>query len=256
VVNVKEGTGQGTTPGPTLCNFFFLPILLKFERNMAESRTTATTPSEGEGKSGNEIGTFTHNFADDTCTLAGTLGDACKVAKGYNLCLRKFRSCVQVATKEVPKSKSVAVYVPAKTETKCKQEKIFVNDDESQWIDFVETSACLGSHAHTELSDEKEMRARISKALSPFDCLRRHLLSSKDVWNEVKRTITTGTLLPIMLDGAETWVVSAQSLRELKVAHNVMVRGCPRCSLCTTRKHRIGVLYAQDMQDRLGIHPL
>jgi hypothetical protein len=82
VVNMKEGTGQGTTLGPTLCNFFFLPILLQFERNMAGSRTAATTPSEGEGKSGNEIGTFTYNFADGTCMLAGTLEDACKVEKG------------------------------------------------------------------------------------------------------------------------------------------------------------------------------
>ena len=77
---------------------------------MAESRTAATTSSEGEGKSGNEIGTFTHNFADDACMLAGALGDACKVAIGYNLCLRKFRSRVHVAAKEAPKPKSVAVH--------------------------------------------------------------------------------------------------------------------------------------------------
>jgi hypothetical protein len=37
VVNVKEGTGQGTTLGPTLCNFFFLPILLQFERMLPHS---------------------------------------------------------------------------------------------------------------------------------------------------------------------------------------------------------------------------
>ena len=160
---------------------------------------------------------------------------------------------MHVATKEVPKSKSVAVYVPTKTGTKCKQEKIFVNDDETQWIDFVETSAYLGSYVHTDLSDEEEIRTRISKALSMFGCLRRHLLSSKDVWNEVKRKIITGMLLPIVLDSAETWVVSAQSLKELKVAYNIMVRGCLRYSLCTTRKHRITIA---DMQDRLGIHPL
>jgi hypothetical protein len=73
----------------------------------------------------------------------------------------------------------------------------------------VETSAHLGSYVHTELSDEEEMRTRTSKALGMFGCLRRHLLSSKDVWNEVKRKIVTGMLLPIVLDGAGTWVVSA-----------------------------------------------
>jgi hypothetical protein len=128
-------------------------------RNMAESRTAATTSSEGEG----------------------TLEDACKVTKGCNLHLRKFRSRIHVATKEVPKSKSVAVHVPAKTGTKCNQENIFVNDGESQWIDFVETSACLGSYVHADLSDEEEARARMSNALNMFGCLRRHLLSPKGV---------------------------------------------------------------------------
>ena len=31
-VEANEGTGQGTTLGPVLCNYFFLPLLLQWNR--------------------------------------------------------------------------------------------------------------------------------------------------------------------------------------------------------------------------------
>jgi hypothetical protein len=34
MVKMKEGSGQGTTMGPILCNFFFLPLLQEFEKRM------------------------------------------------------------------------------------------------------------------------------------------------------------------------------------------------------------------------------
>jgi len=56
-VQMKEGSGQGTTLGPTLCNFFFLPLLLQFEKKMAKVKTKAMLRKEGEDDI--EIGTFT-----------------------------------------------------------------------------------------------------------------------------------------------------------------------------------------------------
>ena len=58
-----------------------------------------------------------HNFADDTCMLVGTHEDASIVAKEFNLHTRKFRSRVHVATAANPISKSVAVHMPATTQT-------------------------------------------------------------------------------------------------------------------------------------------
>jgi hypothetical protein len=106
-VQMKEGSGQGTTLGPTLCNSFFLPLLLQFEKKMAKVQTKATLRKEGEDDI--EFGTFTHNFADDTCMLVGTHEDASLVAKEFSLYTRKFRSKVHVATAANPISKSVAV---------------------------------------------------------------------------------------------------------------------------------------------------
>ena len=60
-------------------------------------------------------------------------------------------------------------------------------------------------------------------------------------------------LLPIMLDGAESWVVSAKGLRELQSGFNMIVRGCLRFSLYTTRKHRITT---ECMQKKLGVEAI
>jgi hypothetical protein len=92
VVDMKEGTGQGTALGPTLCNFFFLPLLIQFEKMMEAQRTTA------RGKDEDEFSTFTHNFADDACMVVGSLDDAKRVALEFNLHVKKFRSRVHVAT--------------------------------------------------------------------------------------------------------------------------------------------------------------
>ena len=247
VVDMKEGTGQGTTLGPTLCNFFFLPLLIQFEKLMETRRTTA------RGEDEEEFSTFTHNFADDTCMVVGSLDDAKKVALEFNLYVKKFRSRVHVATAAVPKSKSVAVYVPAKTGEIAATDRLYVNRDNTEWIDFADKSAYLGSQINSDLNDDEEISKRVTKGLQMFGMLRRHLLGSKDVWNAVKKQVVLGMLLPIMLDGAEAWVVSAKALRELQSGYNFIVRGCLRFSLYTTRKYRIT---KECLQIKLGVESL
>ena len=251
VVTMKEGSGQGTTLGPTLCNFFLLPILIQFEKDMKAQVTTAAI--QEDGKADKVFSTFTHNFADDTCMVLGNLKDATTVAREFNLYTKKFRSRVHVANAAVPKSKSVVVYIPSKTGRSPATNKIPVNADGSEWINFVNSSAYLGSQISANLTDDGEIEGRISKALMMFGSLRKHLLASKNVWNAVKCRIITGMLLPIMLDGAESWVVSAKALQHLHTAYNQVVRGCLRFSLYTTRKHRITTA---QMQEKLGVEPL
>jgi hypothetical protein len=52
-----------------LCNFFFLPLLVHFEK-IVDTRDRATAPSPPvHGGNEDEFGTFTHNFLDDTCIM-------------------------------------------------------------------------------------------------------------------------------------------------------------------------------------------
>ena len=249
-VRMKEGSGQGTTLGPILCNFFFLPLLQEFEKRM-EARAPWVKASEEMG--GENFVAMTHNFADDTCMVVGTLEHAKYVAKEFNTFIKGFRSRVHVATATVPKSKSVVVFYPANEGEKSAEQKIEVNDDGTEWIDFTDGSPYLGSYIHTSLRDDHEIRTRIRKAAQMYGCLRRHLLSSKDTWREVKKKVLVGMILPIMLDGAEQWVISAQVLREMKTAYHKMIRGCLRMTTHTTRKHRIST---STMLGHLDMEPL
>jgi hypothetical protein len=65
--------------------------------------------------------------------------------------------------------------------------------------------------------------------------------------------VILGMWLPIMLDGAGSWVVSAKALRELQSGYNFIVRGCLRFSPCTTRKCR---MTTECLQKKLGVESL
>ena len=114
-------------------------------------------------------------------------------------------------------------------------------------------SAYLGSQINIDLNDDDEISTMMTKGLQMFGKLRRYLLGSKGAWNQVKRQVITGMLLPIMLDGAESWVVSAKGLRELQSGFNMIMRGCLRFSLHTTRKH---IITTECLQKKLGVEAI
>ena len=248
-VIMKEGSGQGTTLGPTLCNFFFLPLLQEFERKMMRIVPTVRASKE---MGGHTFNAFTHNFADDTCMITDTIQDAETVAREFNTFMKQFKSKVHVATSTNPISKSIVVYYPA-TNVKNTQTTLPVNADGSEWINFEKGSPYLGSFITASLRDDDEIRGRIKKASQMFGKLRRKLLGSKDTWNQVKIQVLQGMILPMMLDGAEHWVITANMMNELLSAYHKMIRGCMRVTTYTTRKHRIT---NEDLIRRLGMEPL
>jgi hypothetical protein len=159
-----------------------------------------------------------------------------------------------VATAANPISKSVAVHIPAtKQTTTTAHTRMWVKEEGTEWINYVKKSSYLGAYITSELKDDEEIQGRIHKALAMYGCLRKHLLASKDVWYSVKKKVITGMILPIMLDGAESWVVSAMAMKELRSAFNRVIRGSCRVSLYTTRKHRITT---ESLQERLGVGAL
>ena len=250
-INMKEGSGQGTTLGPILCNFFFLPLLKDFQHKMKNIVPHAYYyNNENEYK---EIDGFTHNFADDTCMVTNTLQDAKVVALTFNTYMKSFKSKVHVATDANPKSKSVIVYYPVDEKDTELKESITVSEDGKERINFAKGSPYLGSLIQSNLRDDDEIRGRLLKASQMFGKLRRHLLGSKDVWGVVKRKVMQGMILPIMLDGAENWVISAKILLEIQTTYNKMIRGCMRITTHTTRKHRITT---SDLLNRLKMEPI
>ena len=64
-------------------------------------------------------------------------------------------------------------------------------------------------------------------------------MASKNVWNEVKRRVLMGMILPTMLDGAENWIISSKMLAELNSAYNIFIRSCLRMTTHTQRTYNI-----------------
>jgi hypothetical protein len=116
----------------------------------------------------------------------------------------------------------------------------------------VEKVRYLGAVLTSEGTDDDEIWNRASKSSQMFGMLRA-LMASKDVHLEVKRRTVLGLILPAMLDGAETWVVSAAAKRHLQTTYRGMVRSCFRVNMHTTRKWRIST---QSLLGRLHLEPL
>ena len=68
------------------------------------------------------------------------------------------------------------------------------------------------------------MRSRISKASRAFGCLQRSVLQNRHLSTDTKRTVYRAAVLSVLLYGAETWAVKANSLRRLSGFHNRCIR--------------------------------
>jgi hypothetical protein len=135
---------------------------------------------------------------------------------------------------------------------------VFIDNGHTQnrysgWVTFSQSARYLGAIISSDLLDDQEIRGRIQKATAVFGSMRKNLMASKDVWNEIKRRVLLGMILPTLLDGAEHWIVSSIMLAELTSAYNGMIRSCLRMTTHTQRKHSITT---EDMLSKLGMRPL
>ena len=74
-VTIQEGTGQGTTLGPILCNFFFLPLLKQWNE-MWENKATKMRQLHKR----KVVTSLLHNFADDVAIILSNRHDTEEVA--------------------------------------------------------------------------------------------------------------------------------------------------------------------------------
>ena len=250
-INMIDGSGQGTTLGPMLCNFFFLPILKLWINDMADVAPHLTSAD------GQQISTFISNFADDTAMMVSTFSDMELIVKRFPIFLRDFGVEVHTSTSHNEVSKSSIIHIPANvsqsTNCACEPVPIANPDGITTWVTFQKSARYLGAIITSDLKDDDEIRGRIDKATGLFGSLRQNLLASKDVWNEVKRRIMIGMVLPTLLDGAENWIISASLYNELTAAYNKMIRSCLRMTTHTQRIHRVST---QTMLLKLGMEPL
>jgi hypothetical protein len=179
-----------------------------------------------------------------------------------------------VGTTASPKSKTIALHVPSKNKDKstnkhkkrknhkdCNNKtmrQIEANDSDlplsnNAFIPCHRQAVYLGQIISCDLKDDYHLRTRISKATQIFGALKQRLLGNNQVWRQVKRVVFEAMILPTLLDGIESCVVSQRLMDELTSAFHRMVRGALRITPYTQRKYK---LTSETLLGRLGLHPL
>jgi hypothetical protein len=185
----------------------------------------------------------------------GTREEAQQVAGEIYAYLRDFSVDIHVGTPEVKSSKSMVLFVPASE--KMKEVKncasLFLNPEETIFLDFKREVIYLGHTITDNLLDDRHLQIRMRKAASVFGALRKCLLGSKHAWKSVKSKVMTTMVLPTMLDGVESCVITAQILQEMTSKYHQWIRSCCRITPYTQRKNRIT---SEDLLRQMGLQPL
>ena len=68
------------------------------------------------------------------------------------------------------------------------------------------------------------MKIHISKAARAFGCLQKSIFQERHLSVEAKRRVYEAAVLSVLLYGAETWSIKAESVRRLSGFHNCCIR--------------------------------
>jgi hypothetical protein len=247
-VHMIEGTGQGTTLGPILCNFFFLPMLRQWESTWKDKATIFERDPDRQQET-----SFLHSFADDIAIILKTREDAEEVSTALYKYLKDFLIDIHVATPTEPKSKSIAMFFPAYGAYAAVEQPLIVNAAEHKSINFVHQATYLGHIFTSDLTDDKHLKSRMSKASQIFGALGPNVFRNKQVWRVVKAKILKTMILPVLLDGAECCVISSKMMAALETVYHRFVRSCLRITPYTQRNCRLS---SEKLLRTLGIQPL
>jgi len=249
-VLIREGTGQGTTLGPVLCNLFLLPLLLHWEKEWSPYATKLHHIDRDE-----ITDSLIHNFADDTAIITKSRGEAEAVARKIYFCLQDFLIDLHVASPSVECSKSVAVFIPANVDVQEEDdcEPLVIDPIREKKINFVKEFEYLGHIITSNLMDDAHLRSRMGKAAQVFGALRSNVFARREIWNVVKVQVLETMIIPTLLDGAECCAITANTMTEMESLYSRFVRTCLRITPYTQRKYR---LTSEVLLRKLGIKPL
>jgi hypothetical protein len=252
-VKMKNGSGQGTSLGPVLFQFFFLPLISHWTSKWDHLSTVTLHSKNAPSTLHEETRTLGEIFADDLAALMKSLRDAEECADDLVNFLADFKCRVHVGTQDNPKSKSVVLFMPWNDEERQRHEGKALTLSGGKTIPCVESAVHLGHTITSSLSDAPHLRLRASKAAQAFGALGKNLMRSNHVWRKVKTIVFESMILPTLLDGVECCVLTQQALDELTTVYHRMVRASMHISPHTQRKW---TLTSEVLLDRIGLKPL
>ena len=111
----------------------------------------------------------------------------------------------------------------------------------------------LGRYVSRSGSDAVDADSRIEAAGKAFGALRSCVFSSTHINMRAKRAVYEVLILALLLYGAESWSVTEEMRRRLRVFHARCLRAMCRVSRKHTRQHHISTVA---LEQRLGLDPI
>ena len=217
---VNNGLRQGCVLAPTLFNIYFSAVVAYWRDRSPQAGITVKhrhgrkLVGDRTAKSRlDEVRVFESQFADDVAVYATT-------REAFERATLELLHAASVwgLTISIPKTKGLIMgrhltptdMAPIQLDTGC--------------IEIVQDFTYLGSMITTDGEVGKDVRSRISKASRAFGCLQRSVFQNRHLSTDTKRTVYRAAVLSVLLYGAETWAVKANSLRRLSGFHNRCIR--------------------------------
>ena len=249
------GVKQGDNMAPVLFLFYIQAAIEKMDRDWPVDRPEflfkmdSTVTGRPYTAKGARFNFWTSLYADDGGFLFNSRSDLKAGARTVYICLLAFGLKMHVA------GKTEALYVPAHRSDYdhadlTKVDVIDVNGTVVGFVPFSEVFRYLGSHIHWSLSDEFDVKHRITSANGAFGALS-STLCDRRVNYALKGKIYCTLVFSILLYGSECWALSQALVQQLQTFHNKCVRKMCRVTLQHCHLHRIT---AASLDARLGLH--
>ena len=262
VVDSTIGVRQGSNEGPVLFLFFMLAVMETLEwPDSIDVPEFFTKADGGEIDTNQSIinpnATFKFRdslFADDCGILFGGRKAIEAGANHFLNHLEDFGVHMHVARGEEEKSKTVAVFFPAKNSELVKEDvtgKIDMVDRQGKacHVHFEEKMKYLGVWIDSSLASDVEITERILAASKAYGALSQTLLS-KQVAPTVKGKLFQTLVLSILMYGSECWSLTSSLKKRLTSFYNRCVRSMMRTSWGQSKAQRVTSV---SLYERLGL---
>ena len=251
VFECRVGVKQGDNLAPILFIFVMQALFDSLENDWpVEKPKFCWAPDKNWKGRGKLLNSFTcsdstaHSFnfwkslyADDGAIVFTSRED---LVVGSNILfdrLKQFGMKMHVG-KDGKKSKTEALFIPGKSnpDPPANSEDYRTGDG---YVSFTKHFNYLGSYISNDLSDDRDVQNRISKASKNFRSLKKNLFCNNKIPLHIRRRLFLATTVNQLLWGCESWAITTVIRRKLNTFFNKCVRFVLRISMYEIKEKRI-----------------
>ena len=192
---IKTGVKQGCIISPCLFNIILDWVLAKAMRGCKGVMVS------------NDLSVTDLGYADDLAYLGESEADIQKFLSNFDIYGKMIGLQISIKKTKLMSNLNATLYL------------------NNQQIETVDSFVYLGSTFEmNQLRCSKDINTRIGKASSAFGRLKSSLFTRSDISLATKMRVFNSSIIPVLLYGAESWILGVEELRKLEVTQMVWLR--------------------------------